>query len=423
MKSKKKTGNSKPEITLSKKNLPLSGKLPVVKLQEVQKLVELLKIHQVELEHQNQELRITQQELEESRNKYVNLFDFSPIPYFTLDPKGIIKEVNLSAGRMFGVDRKNLMGKNLITYIHRNDRVIFSSFTRSLFNSFEKQTCELRILNKAKQLFLVMLEGVMLADIIEQSQRCQIALIDLTGHRKIEDDLHKANVELELLNAHKDKFFSIIAHDLSSPFQGLLGITQIISEDNRLSTPEENEELYKSAFRLYKLLSNLLEWSQMKRGEINFSPESLKLSSIIFQNIELIKPTAVLKNISISTQIPESARIYADENMINSIIRNLLSNAVKFTRESGKVLVSAREINKMLEISVSDNGVGMSEEDIQRLFKINEKVSSEGTQGELGSGLGLLLCNEFVEKNGGRIRVESNAGKGSKFIFTLSKPA
>ncbi len=397
-------------------------KLPVSKSEDVHKLVELLKIHQIELEHQNQELRNTQQELEESRNKYVNLFDFSPIPYFTLDSDSIIKEVNLSASKMFGIERKRIIGKNLIAYIHRDDRSVFTSFIKSLFNSSEKKSLELKIVNKDKQQFQVLLQGLVLDDVIEPNQKCQIALIDLTEYKKIEDDLSKANEELKQLNANKDKFFSIIAHDLSSPFQGFLGITANLVEGNKVFSPEEGKELYNSAYRLYKLLTNLLEWSQMKKGEVNYTPVNLNLSEIVLPIIEFIKPRAILKEISISNDIPDSTEVYADVNMINSIIRNLLSNAVKFTSLHGKILLSVKEINRMLEISVSDTGVGLSEEDIQRLFKIDEKVSSEGTEGEPSAGLGLLLCKEFVERNGGSIRVESEEGKGSKFIFTLHKP-
>ncbi|HSD62475.1 MAG TPA: PAS domain-containing sensor histidine kinase [Ignavibacteriaceae bacterium] len=401
--------------------IPNSKKLSPGKIEDVQKLIELLKIHQIELEHQNQELRNTQQELEESRNKYVNLFDFSPIPYFTLDSNGSIKEVNLSASKMFGIDRNKLMGKNLITYIYPDDRVIFGSFIKSLFYSPDKQSCELKIVSKDKHLFRVLLEGLMLDDITEPGSKCQIALIDLTEYKKIEYDLNKANEELKKLNANKDKFFSIIAHDLSSPFQGLLGITETLVEESRLLTPDESKELYNSAYRLFKLLSNLLEWAQMNKGEVNYMPVDLKLSSIVSQNIEFIKPKAISKEIRINTDIPDSTEIYADVNMINSILRNLLSNAVKFTPLHGEILLSVKEVGKMLEISVSDTGVGISEEDIKRLFKIDEKVSSEGTEGEPSAGLGLILCKEFVEKHGGHIWVESKVGKGSKFILTLHK--
>ncbi len=198
MKSNKKTkAKDKPVKTVTNKNQKKNKQVESFskfqdgkkrsksKIEDVQKLVELLQIHQIELEHQNQELRNTQQELEESRNRYVNLFDFSPIPYFTLNSDSIIKEVNLSASKMFGIERKYLLGRNLISYVHPHDRVIYNSFIKSLFESSNKRSCELKIVNKDKHIFQVLLEGLMLDDIIEPNLKCHIAIIDLTGHNKI----------------------------------------------------------------------------------------------------------------------------------------------------------------------------------------------------------------------------------------------
>lgn len=165
----------------AKKKIGTKPKKPVVKIiEDVQRLVHLLQIHQIELEHQNQELRITQEELEISRNKYVNLFDFSPIPYFTLDLNGIIKEVNLSASKMFGIDRSKLIGKHFITYIPLSEKDIFNSFIKTVFSSPIKQSCELNVMNKDKRIFHVRLEGLELVDTLESDRKCQVALIDLT---------------------------------------------------------------------------------------------------------------------------------------------------------------------------------------------------------------------------------------------------
>jgi two-component system, cell cycle sensor histidine kinase and response regulator CckA len=164
-----------------KKIIESKAKEPAVeKIEGVQRLVHLLQVHQIELEHQNQELRITEEELEASRNKYVNLFDFSPIPYFTLDPDGIIKEVNLSASKMFGVDRSKLIGKHFIVYIPLSERDNFNSFIKNIFNSPVKQSCELKVMNKDKRVFQVLLEGLELVDTLESDRKCQVALIDLT---------------------------------------------------------------------------------------------------------------------------------------------------------------------------------------------------------------------------------------------------
>ena len=167
-----------------KKNEPKPKKPAVEKIKDVKRLVHLLQVHQIELEHQNQELRITQEELEVSRYKYVNLFDFSPIPYFTLDQHSIIKEVNLRASKMLGIERSKVIGKSFITYIPLNEREIFNSFINTVFNLSEKHSCELKMINKDKLVFRVLLEGLMLDEIEESDQKCQIALIDLTEYKK-----------------------------------------------------------------------------------------------------------------------------------------------------------------------------------------------------------------------------------------------
>ena len=222
----------------------------------------------------------------------------------------------------------------------------------------------------------------------------------------------------------KDKFFSIIGHDLKSPLQGLLGLSEILAigdEDfSKAELAEYGKALHESTSNLFKLIENLLEWAQMQRGSIKFTPQELYLYKVISQNIETIKFRALQKGITIINEIPLIEKIYADEKMIDTILRNLFSNAVKFTRRDGKVIIRAKKIDsKLLEISVIDTGVGMSEEKVKKLFKIDEMVSSKGTEGEPSTGLGLLLCKEFVEKHGGRIWVDSEEGRGSTFTFSL----
>jgi len=159
---------------------PATQKSKIGKTEDIKKLIHLLQINQIELEHQNQELRIAQEELEVSRNKYVNLFDFSPIPYFTLDLDDVIKEVNICAGTMLGIDRNKLMGRHFITFIPLAERDIFNSFVKSVFNSTVKQSCELNVMNKDKRVFHVRLEGLEVVDTLESDRKCQVALIDLT---------------------------------------------------------------------------------------------------------------------------------------------------------------------------------------------------------------------------------------------------
>jgi len=197
----------------------------------------------------------------------------------------------------------------------------------------------------------------------------------------------------------------------------------MVEEINILSKNELTDmssELNKSANNLFKLLQNLLEWSQMQKGTINFAPQEWKLCEIIKQSYENMEQRAAQKGIELECIIPDNIKVYADEKMLNTIVRNLISNAVKFTRADGKVIVSAKDLdNGSVEVSIKDTGVGMSDEEVKKLFKLDEKVRKTGTDGEPSTGLGLLLCKEFVEKHDGRIWVESTAGAGSTFYFTV----
>jgi PAS domain S-box-containing protein len=250
----------------------------------------------------------------------------------------------------------------------------------------------------------------------------QIALV--IERKLIEEEILKSNKQLSMINIEKDKFFSIIAHDLRSPFHGLLGLTKVLATDiHEMSTAEITEyssSMHDLVANLYALLENLLEWAQMQRGELSFIPREINLADITAQNIGLTNQRAIQKGIIIINEVMVTEKVHADEHMLNTVLRNLLSNAVKFTRRDGKIIVRAKKIeSEMVEVSVSDTGVGISETDVKKLFKIEEKVNSKGTEGELSTGLGLLLCKEFVEKHSGQIWVESKENVGSTFYFTL----
>ena len=243
--------------------------------------------------------------------------------------------------------------------------------------------------------------------------------------RKKNSESIKAYTEqLKQLNQTKDKFFSIIAHDLKSPFLGFLGLTEMIaSGDDELTKTElmeYSQSIHESASTLFRLIENLLEWAQMQRGSISYTPKPIELQRIAAQCIETIKYKAEQKGIAIINEIPQTQKVFADDKMTYTILRNLLTNSVKFTKRDGKVVIRSKKIDaKHVEISVCDTGIGMSAENVKKLFKIEEKFSSVGTEGESSTGLGLLLCKEFIEKNGGTIWVESQVGKGSTFTFSL----
>jgi len=242
--------------------------------------------------------------------------------------------------------------------------------------------------------------------------------------KKAEEEIKLKNELLQTINAEKDKFFSILAHDLRGPLSAFVAATQILTEEIQTMEMEEVKDLTMSmkdsASNIYSLLENLLEWSRLMRGGLDFVPEKLDLLKIINISIDVISPSAVKKGVAIDVSIPDDLEVTVDNHMFDAIIRNLVSNAVKFTARGGIVSVSASLMtDKSVEIKVTDSGIGMTDELRNNLFKISEKCSRLGTDGEPSSGLGLLLVKEFIEKHGGNIWVGSEPGKGSAFSFTI----
>lgn len=239
----------------------------------------------------------------------------------------------------------------------------------------------------------------------------------------INAEIELKNNTLEELNATKDKFFSIIAHDLKNSFNGILGTSDLLvassGEYNHEETMTFVDMIHTSAQNAYKLLENLLEWSMSQTGRIDYKPQDIVLKKLVTENENIWGDQAKAKDISVRSEIPEGLIVVADKNMLNTILRNLVTNAIKFTYRGGKVTITAALKNNAIEISVSDTGIGMNESTKNKLFRINEKTSMPGTEQETGTGLGLLLCKEFVEKHTGKIWVESEPGKGSDFKFSI----
>jgi len=249
-------------------------------------------------------------------------------------------------------------------------------------------------------------------------------VVDITGRLKTEAELKCKNEELQILNAEKDKFFSIIAHDFRGPFNGYLELTKMIADGSPQMTMEQIHEIAiamrKSASNVYRLLENLLEWTSMQRGITFFSPSDFLLLTKINEAIDLVLEAADKIEISISLDIPAGMRVVADENMLGSIIRNLVSNAVKYTPKGGNIIVAAKsDAGNFVRISVQDTGVGMNKYMIDNLFSLDTNTSRTGTDGESSTGLGLIICKDFVEKHKGKLWVDSEPGEGSTFYFTI----
>ena len=236
-------------------------------------------------------------------------------------------------------------------------------------------------------------------------------------------EIRMLNTELEKLNFDKDRFITILSHDLKSPFTSILGFLEILTEDIRRLDTQTIENyvsiINSSAKHTYNLLEDLLMWTRAHSGKIIFKPQNFSISEMYENVFEVLRPSAESKDITVKFYSEEVINVYADADMIKAVLRNLISNAIKFTNRGGSVIVTTEKHPTHITVAVIDSGVGIRQEVIKRLFDIAKVMTTAGTENERGSGLGLILCKEFVEKHGGKLWVESEPGKGSTFRFTL----
>jgi len=384
------------------------------------KLIHELQVYQIELKLQNEELTESIERVETASNRYSDLYDYAPIGYFTLSKEGCITELNLSGAAMLHKKRSQLTGRMFIIFVSDDTKPVFKLFLDKVFGSLMQESCEV-ILTPAGLLPMhASLTGIATKD----AERCLLTVADITGRKQAESDLILKNRELEKLIIQKDIFFSIMAHDLRGPFNGFLGLTEIIAkESSSLETHEiqkMGETMWKSATNLFKLLENLLQWSQMEQGIIPFTPAVFRLYSFASESLTSEIQTSENKEIAVNFDIPQDIDVFADAKMLRSILSNLYSNATKFTPKGGQITVSAKYSGlDRVEISIKDSGIGISKDEQDKLFQLNEQINRKGTDGELSTGLGLFLCKEFIEKHNGSIWVESQEGKGSTFRFTM----
>ena len=237
--------------------------------------------------------------------------------------------------------------------------------------------------------------------------------------------LQAAKRALEDANASKDKFFSIIAHDLRNPFNSLLGLSELLLQHfddyERAQIKKYLQDMQTSAKTVYALVENLLTWSRLQRGIMDFQPHYLNLQDVIDQNLELLRPLAAQKQITLTNPLPAKAIVYADADMVEAVLRNLLSNALKFTKPGGLVEVSTLQRAQHVEVAVVDTGVGIAAPYLSQLFDLHAQYRRRGTANEQGTGLGLILCQEFIAQHGGKIWAESEIDQGTTFRFTLPR--
>ena len=367
----------------------------------------------------------TQKALKESEKKFRLIFENSGIGKAILTPKGEFINVNNSFAEMLGYRIEEFNNINLLDITHPSEKEHSLQIMRELeqdksLNYIQYENKYLRKNGKTFWGFIIITpiqdEKGKLSFLIAQLQ-------DITIRKNTEEKLIKHAEELEELNKTKDRFFSIISHDLRSPFNALLGMSGFTKKffDNlsQAEIKESIENMHSSAKKVYDLMQNLLEWTQIQTGGLEYEKSKIDLLELSNRVLELYKETATSKNVNLTSNISNSIFLYADRYMIETILRNLVSNGIKFTNPMGNVSISAVVKNDLTEVTVEDTGIGISPDNQKKLFTIDKQFSSEGTSNEKGTGLGLVLCKDFVEKSNGTISVESKLNKGSKFTFTI----
>lgn len=357
----------------------------------------------------------------EERLREINKTDW----VWEVDEKGVYTYTSQTGVDMFGSSPDDIIGKTPFDFMPPEEKErVAPLFAEIIANKAPIKDLENWVIKKDGELCCVLTNGVPILDEKGNLAGYRGVDRDITERKKAEAEIKRINEELLIGNAEKDKFFSIIAHDLRSPFNSFLGLTQMMAENLQDLTMEEIRKfaltMRDSVSHLYRLLENLLQWSRMQQGMILFTPEIIPLCSIITDSLDILGEPAQMKEIEITCAIPNQLEVLADVNVVQTIIRNMVSNAIKFTPRGGKVDIAAKVLpDHFIEVSVADTGIGMDREMLDKLFRLDGKVNREGTEGEASTGLGLILCKEFIEKQGGKLWVESEVGKGSVFYFTL----
>jgi len=354
---------------------------------------------------------------------YRQIFLNSPIAYQSLNNKGIIMDINPAWEQTMGYRYDEIIGKSFKSILDDEYQSKFDKIFTDFKEKGEVRNIEFKLKKKNGGLIFGRYNGKVEYANDGTFLRSHCVFTDITAQKKAEETLKNSERKFRELNATKDKFFSIIAHDLKNPFNDLIGFTQLLATNIHKYDKNKIEQfvqiIHQSSKLAYGLLENLLDWSRTQTSTLKYKPAMIDVKKIIDDNLELLHSTAHTKNISTISEIDRSTLVYADQNMVHTIIRNLISNAIKYTNNGGYVKLKSKSFPEYIKIFIQDNGVGIDQDNIHKLFRIDESYTTSGTQKEKGTGLGLILCKEFVEKNGGKITVESTPGKGSTFSFTL----
>jgi PAS domain S-box-containing protein len=366
-------------------------------------------------------------QIKENEYLFHSIFNTSPDGIILCDLNNIVIQASLTAYRLLNISDEQREKLRLDEMIHPEDASNFKLSLSSLLNRDSVTAfSELRIVPQSGDAgFWCELNASLLLDSDGSPKGFVIIIRDISERKMAEAQLLQYTDDLDKSNKTKDKLFSIISHDLKSPFSALLGTCKLLSKEiekeniNIERVKKFSRIIGESAVRAYDLLNNLLEWSRLQSNKIEINPEKLNLHDVISENVNIGHSFAMSKNINLIFAHQGNCPIVSDRALIDTVLRNLISNAVKYTPYNGSIIISLQQSDNIYMISVKDNGIGIPADKLEMLFKTDNIHSTPGTGGEKGTGLGLGLCRDFIQKLGGDIHVESVQGKGTTFSFTL----
>jgi PAS domain S-box-containing protein len=389
------------------------------------------KIYLIYITRDISERKRSQQALLESEEKYRSLVENIDDFFFTYAKiKDKLRPIFYTAGvqKITGYSQADLIQDQRLFFkiIHPDDLHVVKQKIKDILKSRIKNSTEIefRILNKYGNIVWVRNKINIIRDDQGSVKKLYGIVSDISIRKKAEEDLKRSKESLVKLNETKDRFLSIVSHDLRTPFSSILGFTELLLNDDSLTDKERKEYIKfirESSNSMLALVNSLLDWNRLQSGRIQFEPKKTYIHSIIENSINSLAGAALRKRIVIKSTVSKEIQIFVDENLIFQVFNNLISNAIKFTNTNGTISISVKpsEQLRFLEFSIQDTGVGIKADDLKKLFSVDSKFTKDGTSGEKGSGMGLTIVNDIIQKHGGSIWVESEPGKGSNFKFTL----
>lgn len=377
------------------------------------------------------ERKRSQQALRDSEEKYRSLIENIEDFFFTYAKiKDKLKPIFYTASvqKITGYTQSELIRDQRMFFkiVHPDDFHFVKQKIKDLLKSRIKNSTEIefRIINKYGNIVWVRNKISLIRSDSGEVKKLYGIVSDISIRKNAEEDLKKSKENLLKLNETKDRFLSIVSHDLRTPFSSILGFTELLLNDDTLTEKERKEYIKfirESSNSMLALVNSLLDWNRLQSGRIQFEPEKTHAQLIIERSINSLAGAALRKNIEIRSSVPEEIQIFVDENLIFQVFNNLISNAIKFTNNNETISISVKTSERLrfLEFSVQDTGVGIKSDDLKKLFSVDSKFTKDGTSGEKGSGMGLTIVSDIIQKHGGSIWVESEPGKGSNFKFTL----